>query len=117
MEVASSDFFAYFSSSIVHKEDKNMAEKIKTVVHCNYVETDELRNMPIKDLEGIPELSVNAMAKHEIFTVGEALDAWNKLSDFKGVGVIRLRHVKAAIFAQICEMGLLKKCELQDVIV
>lgn len=92
------------------------AKKPKTIVHCNYVETDELRQIYIQDLEGIPELSVQAMHKNSIFTVGEALDKWDKLAKLKGAGKVRIGHVKAAIFAQICEMGLLRKTELQEVI-
>ena len=94
-----------------------MAEKSKRVVHCNYVETEELRAIRVEDLEGIPDLSVKAMLKNRMYTVGDVLDKWDKLSGIYGIGVVRLRHVKAAIFATICEMGLLKKCELQDVIV
>ena len=49
-----------------------------------------------------------------MFTVGDVLDRWTELSKVKGVGVVRIRHVKAAIFAQICEMGLLKKADLVE---
>lgn len=91
-----------------------MAEKLVRKVHCNYVETDELRNIFIKDLEGLPEISVKAMEKNKMFTIGDVLDKWETFSKIKGIGVVRIRHVKAAIFAQICEMGLLRQCELQE---
>ena len=91
-----------------------MAEKLVRKVHCNYVETDELRNIFIKDLEGLPEISVKAMEKNKMFTIGDVLDKWDTFSKIKGIGIVRIRHVKAAIFAQICEMGLLRQCELQE---
>ena len=91
-----------------------MSEKLVRKVHCNYVETDELRSMYIKDLEGLPEISVKAMEKNKMFTIGDVLDKWDTFSKIKGIGVVRIRHVKAAIFAQICEMGLLRQCELQE---
>ena len=90
-------------------------EKTNTVVACKYEETDELRNIFLKDLEGLPELAVKAMERNKIFTVGEVLDRWNDFSKIRGMGAVRIRHVKAAIFAQICEMGLLKDAAIRTV--
>ena len=89
-------------------------EKLVRKVHCTYTETDELRRIYVKDLEGIPDLAVRAMEKNKIFTVGDVLDHWAELGKVKGIGVVRIRHVKAAVFAQICEMGLLKKADLVE---
>ena len=91
-----------------------MAEKFVRKVHCNYIETDELRDFYIRDLEGLPEISVKAMENNKMFTIGDVLDKWNSFDKIKGIGAVRVRHVKAAIFAQICEMGLLRQCELQE---
>ena len=89
-------------------------EKLIRKVHCTYTETDELRKIYVKDLEGIPDIAVKAMESNKIFTVGDVLDRWNSFGDIKGIGAVRIRHVKAAIFAQICEMGLLKKADLVE---
>ena len=89
-------------------------EKLVRKVHCTYTETDELRKIYVRDLEGIPDLAVKAMEKNKIFTIGDVLDHWTELSQVKGIGVVRIRHVKAAVFAQICEMGLLKKADLEE---
>ena len=89
-------------------------EKLVRKVHCTYNETDELRSIYVRDLEGIPDLAVKAMEKNKIFTVGEVLDHWKQISEVKGIGAVRIRHIKAAIFAQICEMNLLKKAELVE---
>lgn len=89
-------------------------EKLVRKVHCTFTETDELRSIYIKDLDSIPDLAVTAMEKNKMFTVGDVLDHWTELSKVKGIGVVRIRHIKAAIFATICEMGLLKKAELVE---
>ena len=89
-------------------------EKLVRRVHCNYEETDELRSMCIRDLENIPDIAVKAMENNKMFTVGDVLDNWNSFTNIKGIGAVRIRHVKAAIFATICEMGLLRKCELVE---
>lgn len=89
-------------------------EKLVRKVHCTYTETDELRKIYVKDLENIPDLAVKAMEKNKIFTVGDVLDRWTELGEVKGIGVVRIRHVKAAVFATICEMGLLKKADLVE---
>lgn len=89
-------------------------EKLVRKVQCTYTETDELRSIYVKDLEGIPDIAVKAMESNKMFTVGDVLDRWTELGKVKGVGVVRIRHVKAAIFAQICEMGLLKKADLVE---
>ena len=91
-----------------------MAEKLIRKVHCNYEETEELRKIYVRDLENIPDLAVKAVENNKMFTVGDVLDRWEELSTVKGMGSVRIRHVKAAIFAQICEMGLLRKCELTE---
>ena len=91
-----------------------MAEKLIRKVHCNYEETEELRKIYVRDLENIPDLAVKAVENNKMFTVGDVLDRWEELATVKGMGAVRIRHVKAAIFAQICEMGLLKKCELTE---
>lgn len=87
-----------------------MGNILKGKVRCTYEETDELRNTYVKDLEGLPEIAVKAMEKNKMFTVGDVLDRWNSFDKIKGIGAVRIRHVKAAIFAQICEMGLLRSC-------
>ena len=89
-------------------------EKLVRKVHCTYTETDELRKIYVRDLEGIPDLAVKAMEKNKIFTIGDVLDRWTELGEVKGIGVVRIRHVKAAVFAMICEMGLLKKADLVE---
>jgi DNA integrity scanning protein DisA with diadenylate cyclase activity len=89
-------------------------EKLVRKVHCNYEETDELRKIYVRDLTGIPDLAISAVEKNKMFTVGDILDHWKELSEVKGIGAVRIRHIKAAIFAQICEMGLLRKCELVE---
>lgn len=91
-----------------------MAEKLIRKVHCNYEETEELRKIYVRDLENIPDLAVKAVENNKMFTVGDVLDRWEELGTVKGMGAVRIRHVKAAIFAQICEMGLLRKCELTE---
>lgn len=89
-------------------------EKLVRKVHCNYEETDELRGIYVRDLTGIPDLAVTAMENNKMFTVGDILDHWTELGKVKGIGAVRVRHIKAAIFATICEMGLLRKCDLVE---
>ena len=36
-------------------------EKLVRKVQCTYTETDELRKIYVKDLEGIPDIAVKAM--------------------------------------------------------
>ena len=89
-------------------------EKLVRKVQFIFTETDELRKIYVRDLEGIPDLAVKAMESNKMFTVGDVLDRWTELGNVKGIGVVRVRHVRAAIFAQICEMGLLKNADLVE---
>ena len=89
-------------------------EKLVRKVHCTYTETDELRGIYVRNLERIPDLVVTAMEKNKIFTVGDVIDNWTELGKVKGFGSVRVRHIKAAIFATICDMGLLRKAELVE---
>jgi len=87
------------------------AKKERTIMNCKYVETDELRNVRVSDL-GLPEKAAMVLYRIEAFTVGDVLDRWNQLSTIPGCGDVKLKHIKAAVFAQICEMGLLRDSEL-----
>ena len=87
-------------------------KKPVNVIRCTYTETDELRDFKVMDLEGLPEVAINALYKIGCFTVGEVLDNWSKIPSIKGIGKVRVRHIKAAVFAQICEMGLLKDADV-----
>lgn len=89
-------------------------EKLVKKVQFIFTETDELRKIYVRDLEGIPDLAVKAMEKNKMFTIGDVLDRWTELGEVKGIGIVRVRHVRAAIFAQICEMGLLKNADLVE---
>lgn len=90
------------------------AKKEKTIVHVDYLETEALRKYSVSDL-GLPEKAAMVLYRIEAFTVGDVLDHWNELADLPGCGVTKLRHIKAAVFALICEMGLLRNTELATI--
>lgn len=87
------------------------AKKERTIVNCKYLETEELRKFKVSDL-GLPDKAAMVLYRIEAFTVGDVLDRWNELADLPGCGTTKLKHIKAAVFAQICEMGLLRDSEL-----
>lgn len=84
-------------------------------VHITYMETEELRNLSIENLE-IPDSCMNVLNRIEARTIGDVLDNWNNLEQLPGCGVVKLRHIRAATFALMCEMGCLKNCELKEVV-
>ena len=87
------------------------AKKERKVIRCNYVETEKLRNFKVSEL-GLPEKAAMVLYRIEAFTVGDVLDKWDELAELPGCGATKLKHIKAAVFAQICELGLLRDSEV-----
>lgn len=95
------------------KEQKELFKNRR--VHFVYTETNELRKMDILKLS-LKEGYIKALRANGLHTVGAILDNWDNLMKLGNMGVTKVKNVKAAVFAQICEMGLLKDSELKFVV-
>ena len=95
------------------KEQKDFFKNRK--LNFVFTETEELRNYDISTLD-MKEGYNKALRACGMHTVGAVIDNWDNLDKLPNMGVTKVKNVRAAIFALICEMNLLKDSKLKFVV-
>ena len=90
------------------EEIKNFEDK---KVRFVFDETEELRRMDIGYL-GLKEGYEKILYRFEIRTLGDLIDNWERLPRLHNMGVVKVRHIRAAFFAYLMEIGAIRDTKL-----
>ena len=79
-----------------------------------FEDTEEVRDQDIEVLL-LKDGYEKALHRNEIFKIGDLINKWDKLNRLNGIGEIKVRHIRAALFAYLMEIGAIKETKLVEV--
>ena len=82
--------------------------KVKVI----YKDKSEVKEIGIDHLD-LKDSIKNALKRDRIFTVGDILDDWDKLTKKSGIGITKAKEIRASVFALLCEFGCVKKLQYE----